>query len=157
MAEVARSVRFIKVLFGLWVIVAPWLLWGATPFGAWAGRGVVRGARVFGPSGVGSQADEIAPNPYSGKSIATDEGRQTYPSKCISSRRRTGGRGPNLFKSGISGHGFVNTVLKGRSGTGMPVFRARLSEEDISKLRAFIESTDHYSDPRDRVPAMPHA
>jgi hypothetical protein len=37
MAEVARPLRFINVLFGLWLIAAPWLLPGATLPGAWAG------------------------------------------------------------------------------------------------------------------------
>jgi mono/diheme cytochrome c family protein len=94
--------------------------------------------------GVGSQADEIAANPYLGKATAIDEGRQIYRSKCISCHGRAGGRGPNLFESGISELGFVRTVLKGRSGTGMPAFRARLSEDEVFKLRAFIESTDQY-------------
>src|SRR3546814_15805969 len=35
MAEVARPLRFVNVLFGLWLIAAPWLLAGAsTPDGS---------------------------------------------------------------------------------------------------------------------------
>ena len=45
MAEVARPLRFINVLFGLWLIAAPWLLSGATLLGAWAG--VVAGAALI--------------------------------------------------------------------------------------------------------------
>lgn len=37
MAEVARPLRFINVGFGLWLIVAPWLLEGATTLASWAG------------------------------------------------------------------------------------------------------------------------
>jgi mono/diheme cytochrome c family protein len=113
-------------------------------------RSIVVAAGLFGAfgssllDGVGSQADEIAANPYVGKSTAIDEGRQIYRSKCISCHGRAGGRGPNLFESGISDHGFASIVLNGRSGTVMPAFRARLSEDDVFKLRAFIESTDHY-------------
>ncbi len=35
MAEVARPVRFINVLFGLWLIAAPWILSGASTMAAW--------------------------------------------------------------------------------------------------------------------------
>ena len=45
MAEVARPLRFISVLFGLWLIAAPWLLPGATLLGAWAG--VLTGAALI--------------------------------------------------------------------------------------------------------------
>jgi Vitamin K epoxide reductase family len=40
MAEVARLLRFINALFGLWLIAAPWLLSGASPIGYWAGVSV---------------------------------------------------------------------------------------------------------------------
>ena len=30
MAEVGRPLRFLNLLFGLWLIIAPWLLGGAT-------------------------------------------------------------------------------------------------------------------------------
>lgn len=35
MAEVARALRFINVLFGVWLLVAPWLLNGASSAAAW--------------------------------------------------------------------------------------------------------------------------
>lgn len=34
LAEIARPVRFINVLFGIWLIIAPFLLDGATPLAA---------------------------------------------------------------------------------------------------------------------------
>ncbi|MGH8179298.1 MAG: NAD-dependent epimerase/dehydratase family protein [Steroidobacter sp.] len=37
MAEVGRTLRFINVLFGLWLIIAPWMLEGESAAGAWAG------------------------------------------------------------------------------------------------------------------------
>jgi hypothetical protein len=37
MAEVARPLRFINGLFGLWLIIAPWVLAGAGPVASWAG------------------------------------------------------------------------------------------------------------------------
>lgn len=36
LAEVARPVRFINFAFGLWLIIAPWLLEGASSTAAWA-------------------------------------------------------------------------------------------------------------------------
>lgn len=40
MAEVARPLRYLNVAFGLWLIVAPWLLGGATTMANWAGVAV---------------------------------------------------------------------------------------------------------------------
>ena len=37
MAEVARPLRFVNVLFGLWLIAAPWLLQGSNVIGDVAG------------------------------------------------------------------------------------------------------------------------
>ena len=37
MAEVARPLRFLNVAFGAWLIVAPWILRGATTSASWAG------------------------------------------------------------------------------------------------------------------------
>jgi hypothetical protein len=37
MAEIARPLRFVNLLFGAWLIAAPWLLTGATPLASWAG------------------------------------------------------------------------------------------------------------------------
>ena len=37
MAEVARPLRFVNIVFGLWLIVAPWMLDGAGSAGSWAG------------------------------------------------------------------------------------------------------------------------
>lgn len=36
LADVGRATRYINVLFGAWVIVAPWLLGGATPASRWS-------------------------------------------------------------------------------------------------------------------------
>lgn len=40
MAEVARPLRFINVAFGLWLVVAPWLLESSTTMASWAGVAV---------------------------------------------------------------------------------------------------------------------
>ena len=48
MAEVGRALRFVNVLFGLWLVLAPWLLDGANTAASWFG--VVVGAAVVGLS-----------------------------------------------------------------------------------------------------------
>jgi len=45
LADVGRSVRFVNVLFGAWVIVAPWLLGGATASATW--NDMIAGALVI--------------------------------------------------------------------------------------------------------------
>jgi hypothetical protein len=35
LADVGRAARFFNVVFGAWVIAAPWLLAGATPASRW--------------------------------------------------------------------------------------------------------------------------
>jgi hypothetical protein len=48
MAEVGRPLRFINVLFGGWLVLAPWLLDGATSVASWSGAAV--GIAVIGLS-----------------------------------------------------------------------------------------------------------
>jgi hypothetical protein len=40
MAEVARPLRFINVLFGVWLIAAPWLLGGGSRIAGWTGMAI---------------------------------------------------------------------------------------------------------------------
>ena len=44
-AEVVRAFRFLNLLFGLWLIVAPWMLQGVTFSGLW--NDVVVGVLLF--------------------------------------------------------------------------------------------------------------
>ncbi len=48
MAEVARPLRFFNLAFGLWLVMAPWVLPGASPVASWAG--VLIGVAVVGLS-----------------------------------------------------------------------------------------------------------
>jgi uncharacterized membrane protein len=48
LAEVARPLRFINTLFGLWLIAAPWLLEGHTQLAAWAS--IAAGVALIGLS-----------------------------------------------------------------------------------------------------------
>jgi uncharacterized membrane protein len=45
LADVGRALRFVNVLFGAWVIAAPWLLGGATSASRWSDA--VAGALVI--------------------------------------------------------------------------------------------------------------
>lgn len=49
LAEVARPARFLNILLGLWLLVAPWFLSGATPLSQWnsAMQWVRLGASAF--------------------------------------------------------------------------------------------------------------
>jgi uncharacterized membrane protein len=55
LADVGRTARFINILFGAWVIAAPWLLGGATPASRWsdaiAGALVIFSSLRRGPVG----------------------------------------------------------------------------------------------------------
>ena len=56
MAEVARPLRFINMLFGAWLVLAPWLLDGAPPMTHWSDA--VSGIALIGltlPRGVRSR------------------------------------------------------------------------------------------------------
>ena len=35
MAEVIRAGRFVNIVLGAWIIISPWLLFGATPGATW--------------------------------------------------------------------------------------------------------------------------
>ena len=48
MAEVGRPLRFINVLFGTWLVLAPWFLDGASPLASWTGA--VVGIAIIGLS-----------------------------------------------------------------------------------------------------------
>jgi len=55
LADVGRATRFVNIVFGAWVIAAPWLLGGATPASRWggliAGTLVILLSRRRGPVG----------------------------------------------------------------------------------------------------------
>ncbi len=45
LTDVGRAVRFVNIVFAAWVIVAPWILGGATPESRW--RNIIIGALVI--------------------------------------------------------------------------------------------------------------
>lgn len=89
-------------------------------------------------------ASETAVNPYLGDEAAIAEGRRVYRAKCIICHGRAGGRGPNLFQSEVDAADFRNTVLNGRADTQMPAFGARLSEDEVWQVHAFVRGRERY-------------
>lgn len=86
------------------------------------------------------RADSGKVDPYLGQPAAIDAGEQIYREKCIICHGKAGGRGPDLFAAQLTDEQFLETVLHGRSGTLMPAFGARLSTDDIWKVRAFVKA-----------------
>ncbi len=89
-------------------------------------------------------AEDPAPqpeNPYLSDRAALDEGEKIYSRLCVGCHFRSGGRGPNLFRSKLTLVQFVEIVAKG-GGPGMPAWGQTLSGDDIMKLHAFVMSRD---------------
>jgi len=91
-----------------------------------------------------ANAEEGLTNPVLGHPVAISAGRDIYRSKCLVCHHSAGARGPNIFKTKLSDHQFVETVIHGRKGTQMPGFGHRLSLEEVWQVHAFVKSTDHY-------------
>jgi mono/diheme cytochrome c family protein len=91
-----------------------------------------------------AHAEEGLTNPFLGKPEAISAGRDVYQRKCLVSHQSAGARGPNLFATKLGDQRFLETVIKGRKGTQMPAFGARLSIDEVWEVHAFVKSTDHY-------------
>jgi mono/diheme cytochrome c family protein len=89
-------------------------------------------------------AQDPAPEPirpYLSDPAALAEAEKIYRSRCIGCHFRSGGRGPNLFRTRLTLTQFVEIVAKG-GRPGMPAWGATLSGEDILKLYALLMSRD---------------
>lgn len=73
---------------------------------------------------------------------AAEEGGRIYRSRCVLCHGSAGGRGPDLFATGLSEEQFLETVINGRKGTQMPSFGYILSPEDIAKIYAFVTTRE---------------
>jgi mono/diheme cytochrome c family protein len=91
-----------------------------------------------------AHAEEGLNNPFLGKPEAISAGRDIYQRKCLVCHQSAGARGPNLFATKLNDQRFLETVIKGRKGTQMPAFGARLSIDEVWQVHAFVKSTDHY-------------
>ena len=98
------------------------------------------GLSPLGPA----RAEEGLTNPFLGQPDAISAGRDHYQRKCLVCHQSAGARGPNIFATKLSDQRFLETVIKGRKGTQMPAFGARLTIDEIWQVHAFVKSTDHY-------------
>lgn len=71
-----------------------------------------------------------------------DIGADIYGTRCILCHGRSGGRGPDLFRTKLSEDQFVYTAINGRKGTQMPAFGTVLSPDGIAAVYAFVQSRD---------------
>ena len=104
---------------------------------------LIAGALLFALPPLGAAQEGIT-NPFLGKLEAISAGRDIYQRKCLVCHQSAGARGPNLFATKLSDQRFLETVIKGRRGTQMPAFGARLSIDEVWQVHAFVKSTDHY-------------
>lgn len=89
-------------------------------------------------------ADEPPAGPALGDAQAIAEGRRIYRTRCVICHGKAGGRGPNLFATRLSDEAFLEIVINGRKGALMPAFGLTLGPDEVSWVRAYVQSTDHY-------------
>jgi len=79
-------------------------------------------------------------NPFEGDADAIRQGRRLYRSTCYICHLDAGGRGPNLRKSRLQGQDFLRIVINGRKGTQMPAWKNKLTEAEMWKILAYLET-----------------
>jgi mono/diheme cytochrome c family protein len=87
-------------------------------------------------------AEDRLRNPRLGDPAAIEEGRRFYRTRCVICHGSDGGRGPNLFASGLDDEAFLEVVIQGRRT--MPAFGLRMSPDDVWAVHAYVKSTDRY-------------
>jgi mono/diheme cytochrome c family protein len=104
--------------------------------------GLMLGCAAAVAGSVRAQDPGLEPvEPYLSDPAALAEAERIYRSRCIGCHFRSGGRGPNLFRTKLTLTQFVEIVAKG-GRPGMPAWGATLSGEDILKLYALLMSRD---------------
>jgi len=88
-----------------------------------------------------ASANQYETNPFSGDPEPAEEVRVLYNETCVICHgpNGAGGRGPNLTGFPLAGVGFLRVVLEGRSGTQMPAWKGKVSEEEAWKEMAYLE------------------
>ena len=92
--------------------------------------------------GAAEAAGGKATNPYLGQEEAIEAGERIYRSRCVGCHKTASGRGPNIFQTELSEEEFMDVVLHGRKGTGMPPWEGTLSRDDVWKLHALAMARD---------------
>jgi mono/diheme cytochrome c family protein len=73
----------------------------------------------------------------------SEEGRRLYHAACAmchGAELKAAGGIPDLRRTGLDDKAFQAVVKEGRAGTIMPSMKARLSDEEIRKIRAYVRS-----------------
>jgi mono/diheme cytochrome c family protein len=83
---------------------------------------------------------QYSDNPHTGNAESVAQGRRLYRSTCYICHLEAGGRGPDLRKSRLQGQSFMRVVINGKKGTQMPAWKGKLSEDEMWKILAYIES-----------------
>jgi mono/diheme cytochrome c family protein len=79
-------------------------------------------------------------NPYTADADAIAQGRRLYRGTCYICHLEAGGRGPDLRKSKLQGKNFIRVVINGKKGTQMPAWKGKLTEDEMWKILAYIQS-----------------
>lgn len=81
-----------------------------------------------------------ADNPFAGNAEAIEQGRSLYRRTCQICHMDSGGRGPDLRKSKLTGQDFIRIILNGRKNTQMPAWKGKLTEEQAWKILAYLQA-----------------
>lgn len=79
-------------------------------------------------------------NPHGDDPEAVAQGRRLYRSTCYICHLESGGRGPDLRKSRLHGREFMRVMINGKKGTQMPAWKGTLTEDEMWKILAYIDS-----------------
>ena len=83
---------------------------------------------------------QYSDNPHGGDPESVAQGRRLYRSTCYICHLDAGGRGPDLRKSSLQGREFMRVVINGKKGTQMPAWKGKLTEDEMWKILAYIDS-----------------
>ena len=89
---------------------------------------------------VDDYAWQHADNPHGADPEAVAQGRRLYRSTCYICHLDAGGRGPDLRKSKLQGREFLRVVINGKKGTQMPAWKGKLTEDEMWKILAYVDS-----------------
>jgi mono/diheme cytochrome c family protein len=94
------------------------------------------------PAGAQQDGEEMT-NPVLDDPAAIEAGEKIFRSRCVGCHWAPK-RGPDLFRTEISGEKFLETVIGGRTGgrAPMPPFGYILTPDDVWNVHAFVMSRD---------------
>ncbi|MBL28291.1 MAG: hypothetical protein CMM50_12175 [Rhodospirillaceae bacterium] len=108
----------------------------------WAGEQSL--AQQAAPADTEESDEGAVTNPYLGDFEAIAAGKRVYRSHCIICHLKSGGRGPNLFRTDLTDEKFLDIVVNGVEGALMPAFGTKLTLDEIWQVNAYVKSRDRY-------------